>query len=291
VRESAMPGGVPAHEHRSIEQLREQYGVERELAARLRGAGQAERRRLYAQVYAEFARRVPHQPMLTHRNDAQARSHEVELQTRLLERFLRPRATFLEIGAGDMALCVHLARRVRRAFAVEPCAEMWRGIELPSNVTILENDAAPLDLPAESIELAFSCHFIEHLHPDDAREHVLEMHRLLTPRGHYVCVTPNRLWGPHDVSRYFDDVALGLHLKEYDHAEIAALLRAAGFRRVAVLRGIGRPPTRWPTAPYRLAAALLGRLAPARRRRLLSLLSRANEPFRALEQVVLVGAR
>ena len=286
-----MPVAVPAHEHRSIEQLREQYEVECELAARLRAAGKPERRGLYGEVYAELTRRVPHLPMLAPRDDPRGRLYEVELETILLASFLHPETTVLEVGSGNCALSAHLARRVRQVFAVEPCAEMRRGIELPPNVTIIEDDAPPLDLPAGSVDLAFSCHFIEHLHPDDARDHVLEMHRLLTPGGRYVCVTPNRLWGPHDVSRYFDDGALGLHLQEYDHAEVASLLRAGGFRRVAVLRGIGRPPTRWPTAPYRLASTLLGRLSPAPRRRLLNLFSRAGEPFRALEQVVLVGER
>lgn len=287
-----MPVAVPAHEHRSIEQLREQYDVERELAARLRGAAKPERRRLYAAIYEELARRVPEQPALTHKHDAQARLHEVELQTRLLESFFGPGTTFLEIGAGDAALAVHLARRVNRVFAVEPCAEMWRGIEAPQNLTMLDQDVPPLALAAGSVNLAFSCHFIEHLHPDDAGDHVREMHRVLAPGGHYVCVTPNRLWGPHDVSRYFaDGTASGLHLKEYDHAELAALFDRAGFRRVAVLRGIGRPPGRWPTAPYRLASMLLRRLGAPWRRRLLSLVSRACEPFRALEQVVLVGER
>src|SRR5581483_7134702 len=48
----------------------------------------------------------------------------------------------------------------------------------------------------------------------------------------YICVTPNRLSGPHDVSRNFDTVATGFHLKDYTIGELAALFQQVGFRRV-----------------------------------------------------------
>ena len=54
----------------------------------------------------------------------------------------------------------------------------------------------------------------------------------IAPGGSYVCVTPNRLNGPHDVSKFFDTVARGFHLKEYTIAELEALFHEVGFRRV-----------------------------------------------------------
>jgi len=50
-------------------------------------------------------------------------------------------------------------------------------------------------------------------------------------------VTPNALSGPHDVSRNFDDVPTGLHLKEYTVRELLILFRAAGFSRIRALVG------------------------------------------------------
>jgi hypothetical protein len=45
-------------------------------------------------------------------------------------------------------------------------------------------------------------------------------------------LTPNRLTGPADISRHFDDVPTGFHLREYTVGEVASLMRAAGFERV-----------------------------------------------------------
>jgi hypothetical protein len=58
-----------------------------------------------------------------------------------------------------------------------------------------------------------------------------------SPGGMYVCITPNRLFGPHDVSKYFDRTASGFHLKEYTLSELKPLFQAAGFQRVPAYAG------------------------------------------------------
>ena len=59
-----------------------------------------------------------------------------------------------------------------------------------------------------------------------------EVYRVLKPGGVYVCVTPNRLGGPYDISRHFDTVATGLHLKEYTVTDSSDLFRRVGFGRI-----------------------------------------------------------
>ena len=80
--------------------------------------------------------------------------------------------------------------------------------------------------------MAFSNQLMEHLHPDDALEQLTQIIAALAPGGRYLCVTPNRLNGPHDVSRGFDTTATGLHLHEYTVRELAGIMKKAGFRRV-----------------------------------------------------------
>jgi SAM-dependent methyltransferase len=224
------------------------------------------------------------------RSDPAAQAHEVALKTRVLERYLDPGMTFLEVGAGDCSLALHLCPRVRRVLVVEPATDFVRELEAPANFELLAGDQPLGTLPAGSVDLAFSSHFIEHLHPEDAVDHAADMRRVLAPGGRYVCATPNRLWGPHDVSRYFDDVPTGLHLKEYGYGELAALLRGAGFSRVSVVRGVGAEPRHGALLPYRLAESALGLLSTSSRRRVLELLSRsARAPFRPFEQVVVVA--
>lgn len=264
------------------EAIRRHYEIETALAARLRRASKDERRHLYSELYDELFRLVPE---LLGKADPEGRAHDVALQVRVLSSFLHPDAVFLEVGAGDGALAREVARRVRKAYAVEASAEVTAGLDQPENLEILLTDSISLPLDAGSVDVAYSCHFLEHLHPDDADDHLAEMRRLLAPGGAYLCVTPNRIWGPHDVSRHFDDVPTGFHLREYTHAELARRLKRAGFERVGVLRGLDGPPVSvW---PYVLVEEALDRLPPRIRRRLVPRLlgGRGRPPFRRLEQV------
>lgn len=257
------------------ERLREHYLVERELADRLRAAGPEERRTLYGEVYDELFRRVPHHPQLRWREDeAQARVR-VERQLRLLGRFLRAGETFLELGAGDCSLSKAVAAQARTVYAVEVSDEITRGLELPGNVRVVISDGASVPVAPASVDLAYSNSLMEHLHPDDAREQLANVFAALAPGGRYLCVTQDRLAGPHDVSRHFDHVATGFHLKEYTVGELAALFADVGFGRLRLYVGgrgryLGVPP-----APVTATEAGLAVLPYAARRRAANLM-----PFR-----------
>ncbi|HSL81379.1 MAG TPA: class I SAM-dependent methyltransferase [Thermoanaerobaculia bacterium] len=273
--------------------LRRQYEVERELADRLRTAPKARRWRLYGPVYEELFRRLPDQPQLAQKADPAARAVLARLQTLLLTPFLDGVGTFLEVGAGDGSLVFSLASRVPRVYAVEASEVVLEGEGAPPNLQVLRADSERIALPEGSVDLAFSSHFVEHLHPDDLADHLREVRRVLRPGAAYVCVTPSRLLGPHDVSKHFSEVPRGLHLVEYTHGELGRALAAAGFARVRVLRGVGRAPGLWPLLPYAALEAALGLLPSRGRRRLLSsgLLPGASPepPFRPLEQVKLAA--
>jgi hypothetical protein len=90
-----------------------------------------------------------------------------------------------------------------------------------------------------SVDVAYSRDLVEHLHPDDMVEQTAAVARMLRPGGLYICVTPNRLSGPHDVSRNFDPTPTGFHLREYTSTELAASMRRAGFSTVQVLISVG----------------------------------------------------
>ncbi len=283
-----MPVPVPPSEGLSRSQLRRHYEIERALAHRLRSASKEARPGLYPQVYDELFRRVPE---LQRAGDPQTQQHVVGLQAQILDPFLTPETVFLEVGAGDCALALHLAATAAEVYAVDASSEVATDFEAPENFQLIRSDATALELDDDSVDLAYSCHFLEHLHPDDAVDHAAEVRRVLRAGGCYVCVTPNRLWGPHDVSRHFDHVPTGLHLREYTHSELARVLRRAGFGRVEVLRGIGRPPRRVGLGLYHAVEGVLG-MVPARwRRRLVPALlgRRGAAPFRPLEQVKLIA--
>jgi SAM-dependent methyltransferase len=214
---------------RTPERIRWHYQVERELADRLRHAPAGARRSLYPQVYEEMYQRVPDHPQLLRKKSEQDTRTSVELQMRFLRQFVRPGITFLEVGAGDCEVSVEVARTARKVYAVDVSESVTARVTKPDNVEIVLSDGVSIPVPPGSVELAFSNQLMEHLHPDDAFEQLRNIAKALGPGGLYVCITPNRLNGPHDVSRHYDREATGFHMKEYTNRELAAVFRAAGF--------------------------------------------------------------
>lgn len=265
---------------RSDAQVREHYLVERELADRLRGAPDAERLRLYAQVYDELFRRLPEHPQLRARSEPEARhrrARSVEWQFAFVRQALTLHSRFLEVGAGDCALARRVAGHVERVYAVDVSEHIMRGGRRLSNLVPVLSDGVSIPVPTGVIDVAFSNQLIEHLHPRDALGQLREVYRSLAPGGRYLCITPNRLYGPRDVSAHFDEVATGLHLKEYSADELRALLREAGFSRVHFYAGARGAYCRVPYALVRMLESFLEAL-PYRLRRPLA----DNPPARAL---------
>ena len=221
------------------------YEIEKGLAARLRSANREDRKRLYDELY----RRVPDHPQLT-RQHMPADDHEsVRHQLKMLQRFVGEDTTYLEVGPGDCALTFEVAKLVRKAIGVDVSAEITSIDQRPRNFELALSDGTSIPVPPGSVDVAYSNQLMEHLHPDDAREQLVNLSCALRPGGVYVCITPNRLTGPHDVSRGFDKVATGFHLYEYTNAELINLFHDCGFGSVAVYSTVRGRSFRVPTKP------------------------------------------
>jgi SAM-dependent methyltransferase len=273
-------------ETRTPEQIELSYKVERELADRLRRAPRAERLRLYTQLYDEWHRRVPFDPELGRRTDPSRTHRAVKRLARMVRPFLAREGVFLEIGAGDGSLSKELAADVRLVYALEVSRTVIGRVEFPINVVRLVYDGFHLPLLDNSIAFAFSNQILEHLHPDDAWEHLERVCTVLQPGGRYMCITPNRLSGPHDISKYFDRVATGFHLKEYTVRELRELFLAAGFSRTCFYidsrRAFVRFPIAWMVLKERVFEALPYPVSRFFTRKL---------PMRQMLGIVLVGVK
>jgi len=217
---------------RTLAQLKEHYIVEKELADRLRASSREDRMELYASVYDELYRRVPLHPQLTRKASARDTVWATTRQFRILHRYLSKDITFLEVGAGDCSLSFAVARIVKKCYALDVSSEISKSSAYPQNFELILFDGCNVPLPSESVDIAYSNQVMEHLHPDDAREQLERICRVLIRDGRYICVTPNRLTGPHDISKYFTEEASGFHLKEYTNMELDDLFRGVGFSKV-----------------------------------------------------------
>jgi SAM-dependent methyltransferase len=273
-------------ERRSIERLRHHYEVEKALAARLRAAPREQRLHMLTHLYEELFREVPDHPRLTRKDASVSARREIMKQMRLLRRFLRPRMTVLEIGPGTCAFAFELAKSVRQVYGVEVDTVASRHSKPPANFRLFISDGVSVPVPQASVDLAYSNQLMEHLHPDDAQEQLRNIHATLVPGGVYVCLTPNRLNGPHDISRAFSQQAEGFHLKEYTVTELEALFLATGFRHVAAYAPAKNLWFRVPVGLIRALEALLHRVPVARRRALAD-----RWPLRRLLAAALVATR
>jgi SAM-dependent methyltransferase len=273
-------------DHRTPEQVRMHYEVEKELAGRLRNASRQERRSLYTFLYNELFRRVPHHPQLTRKASPEEKAHAVSQQIRFLGPFLRKEYTFLELGPGDCSLSFEATKLVNRVYAVDVSDEITRHVAVPNNFQLILSDGCSIPVPKNSVNVAYSNQLMEHLHPDDAFEQLQNIYDALAPGGVFVCITPNRLTGPHDISKFFDKVASGFHLKEYTVSEVRDLFRRAGFSRIRMLARLKGACVTFPVSIAILFGQLL-RLVPYSWRRPIA----GIQPFKALLAIRIIGIK
>lgn len=227
-------------------QLEEHYKVEKALAEQLRNANKVERKGLYTSLYDKLYTKVTHVPKLKRKADPEATAWVVAQRLQLLSQFLKSDLTFLEIGPGDCSLSVAIAQQVKQVYAVDVSNEITKNLDMPDNFELIISDGCSISVPEGSVDLAYSHQLMEHLHPEDAKEQLEALYQALAVRGKYICITPNRLSGPHDISRYFDDVATGFHLKEYTVSELYSLFREVGFSKVTWVKNKGGVTLRFP---------------------------------------------
>jgi SAM-dependent methyltransferase len=249
---------------RPPERLIAHYELERRLADRLRAASRDERSQVYAEVYSELFNSLPDHPQKT---AIGARPDRIAKQIKLLKPLMGRGQVYLEIGCGDALLAFALSGIARQVLGLDITDALVDFLAAPANFRFVKTDGVEIPLADDSVDLAHSDQLMEHLHVEDAEAQLQEIHRVLRRGGHYVCTTPSAVTGPHDISVFFDEVATGMHMCEYDYRSLRALMLQAGFRQVEFrLVAAGY----WlATPPYRLLHVIeraLQRL-PARLRR------------------------
>jgi len=176
----------------------------------------------------------------------------------LFERELAGRS-ILDVGCGRGEFLVGVARslphgRLVGLDAVVPRSDPELGIEFRQGNIVRFAMDAPFDV-------VFSDNVIEHIAPADLDTHLASIHGALKDGGKAIVLTPNRLFGPWDVTRILDDSytnsvpAQGTHLNEMTHAELAAALRRNGFQQLRTVYPVAKVERRYRTV--RFPAALM----------------------------------
>lgn len=266
-----------------LERARAQFEYEREHRERILNTPKGEERsrafnEAYGGLYAGMAQKV----FLDQETEPERKATQ---KLKLLRRFLPPDATVAEFGPGNL----HLARAVSplvKSLALIDVAEPDPSIHLPANCTFYKGDGVALPENLQGFDLMWSAHVVEHIHPDDVHDHLVNVREALRNGGSYIIFTPNRFSGPHDISRRFSDVAQGLHLKEYTVREMRDALQKSGFKKIDAFAGGKGIYLHVPLWLPLLTEWKLRLLPTSIRRRIASFL-----PVKAILGIIIVGTK
>ena len=148
-----------------------------------------------------------------------------------LLRSIRPGESFLEVGAGDLALTGDLLEVFERGFAVEPNSDLDGFAASLTSEKQRRLRTADLPLEAISTDERFSCvvccEVLEHI--DDDRAFSERLLALVEPGGQVAISVPARMkwWSTHD--------EIVGHVRRYERDELSDLLADVGFANVRVL--------------------------------------------------------
>ena len=224
---------IPPKWNLSEAELYNIFLVEKDLASRLRNSKNAfERSALYSSLYDEYCSQLPYHPQLTIKNNINEKLQRVNSQLAIISQLMDRNTVFLEIGAGDCSMSIEASTYCKEVIALEVSEKIVSNLNFPYNVRCVIFDGINIPLKENSLDLAYSNQLMEHLHPEDALDQLKKIRNVLKKGGSYICITPNKITGPHDISRFYTDSLVGFHLKEYSSSDLRVVFKSVGFSKV-----------------------------------------------------------
>ncbi len=110
----------------------------------------------------------------------------------------------------------------------------WNSPKQPEDIEFIQGNVIDFDIDYK-FEVAFSDNVIEHIAPKDLPTHLQSLKNALMQGGKLILISPNRLFGPSDVTVVLDCTntnrveAVGTHLNEMSYTEITPILKDYGF--------------------------------------------------------------
>jgi SAM-dependent methyltransferase len=209
---------------------------EEQAAERLLGATYEQRLRLYSEIYDHDNALWLGRHGRTGISGACARNRE------LLHLACPGDGPVLDIGGGlGVAGDAFAPSREYVVCDVSPpvCAHSGCGDTKRRTVAAL---ATELPFPDASFDAVLMLDVLEHLHSEDIERSMMQVRRVIRPRGRLLIAMPNRISGPWDCRRNLPDPHhhKGLHLNEMSVGDMLRLVRRHGFSALAFQTGHSR---------------------------------------------------
>ncbi len=163
------------------------------------------------------------------------KSGRAELE--MLQKYLAPEATVLEIGCGVGRIMVHVAPHCKELHGVDISSEMLKqaASELSGLPNVHLHHSNGYDLPCRdgTFDFAYSCRVFQHMPKNVALYALREVHRVLKPGGRFALQVPNILLEEHLLA--MNHFAQPQYFRKpypmyfYTPPELERLVRYAGF--------------------------------------------------------------
>lgn len=171
-----------------------------------------------------------------------------------------PGMTVLDVGCGRGEILRHCAQLGANAYGIDYAIvavqmsqrviEPLGGI-VPGKTAVGQADAKRLPFPSGVFDRVLMFDVVEHLHPWELHEAMLEVHRVLKPEGRFIIHTAPNVWYdryaypivrfvrrlmgqgqqyPRDPRQFLVDVNEHVHVNEQSILSMNQALRKAGFR-------------------------------------------------------------
>ena len=218
--------------------MREWQKLEFEYAEKLRESNSKERKKLYNKAYSEVAEKVA-ESFTSNSPDERTAGTNPKL-VKSLSHFLDKSDHVLEVGCGRGYTCLHLSPHVASIVGVDvskPVLDEASNLlsqKKVNNAKIEQGSALELNnqFKHEQFDACISIDVVEHLHPEDAKKHLEQVFNILKAGGKYIVIMPNRLSGPHDITKTVfpeEKIPLGFHLNESTNKEMVNIMGEIGY--------------------------------------------------------------
>lgn len=167
--------------------------------------------------------------------------------------------SILDIGCGKGNFLLNVEKNIKhkRLVGVDVSDTF---LPQSSNVEFIKANILDFDI-GEKFDIIISDNVLEHISPNDMDIHLKLVKQHLKEDGIFIALTPNRLFGPHDVTRIVDYTysnqikAMGTHLNEMSYGEAIKLLKGYGFKKFNTV--IPLPVIKYKLPNVRITAALI----------------------------------
>lgn len=142
------------------------------------------------------------------------------------QKYVDPRATVVEVGAGHCEFINHItaARRIAVDLSTDTVRYAAPGVEV---VTSASTDLSAI--AGGTADVAFASNFFEHLTRPDILATLRELKRVLAPNGRLLILQPNIRYCQRDYWMFFD------HITPLDDRSLVEALEMSGFAPVEVI--------------------------------------------------------